>query len=251
MISRALSQGGFAITDNIKKRDLNVDNRLHIKDLPDEERPREKLFMYGVSMLSNPELIALILGNGTNELSALAVAEKLIALDKGGLANLAVCQPEEFCQIKGIGPAKAAQIAAAVELGKRIFSRPAESRIQVSCSSDVAGLLMKELRYLKKEVFKVILLNVKNEIIAIDDTAVGGLSSAYIHPREVFANAIKKGANSVILVHNHPSGNPEPSESDILLTQRLDEAGKIIGIKVADHVVIGNGRYKSIMSEYL
>ena len=251
MIGNVNSLGGRTITDTKNKRDYKVDNRLHIKDLPCEERPREKLFRYGAAMLSNAELLALILGSGTNELSSLAVAEKLIALDKGGISNLAVCQPEEFCQIKGVGKAKAAQIAASVELGKRIFSKPADLNTQVNCSSDVAGLLMKEMRYLKKEVFKVILLNVKNEIIAVDDTAVGGLSSAYIHPREVFVNAIKKGAGSVILVHNHPSGDPEPSQSDILLTQRLEEAGKIIGIKVADHIVIGNGRYKSIMSEYL
>lgn len=243
--------GGSIITDTIKKRGYKIDNRLHIKDMPDEERPREKLFRYGASMLSNAEILALILGSGTNELSSLAVAEKLIALDKGGISNFAMCQPEEFCQIKGVGKAKAAQIAASVELGKRIFSKPADQRHQVNCTDDVVRLLMNEMRYLTKEVFKVILLNVKNEIIAIDDTAVGGLSSAYIHPREVFVNAIKKGANSVILVHNHPSGNPEPSQSDILLTQRLEEAGKIIGIKVVDHIVIGNGRYKSIMSEYL
>lgn len=218
-------------------------------DLPDEERPREKLFRIGAVKLSNAELLAIILGSGTGELSALALAEKLIAMDSAGISNLAVCLPEELCQIKGVGPAKAAQVAAAVELGKRIFSKPAEKKKRVSCSADVAELMMREMRYLTREVFRVILLNVKNEIISIEDTAVGGLSSAYIHPREVFANAIKKSANSVILVHNHPSGNPEPSQSDILLTKRLEEAGKILGIAVADHIVVGNGKYRSIMSD--
>lgn len=226
-------------------------NRVQIRDLPGEERPREKLFRFGADSLSNVELVAILLGSGTSEGSALALAEKLIALEQNGIAHFAVCQPEEFCGVKGVGKAKAAQLAAAVTLGKRIFSLPAEKRSKVTCSSDVAGLLMQEMRYLDREVFKVLLLNVKNEVITIENTAVGGLSSAQIHPREVFANAIKKSANSVVLVHNHPSGNPEPSKSDILLTERLMEAGQILGIRVADHVVIGNGRYKSILSEYL
>ncbi len=135
-----------------------------------------------------------------------------------------------------------------MELGKRIFSKNPQKRNRVACSDDVAHLMMQDMRYLRKEIFRVVMLNVKNEIIGIEDTAIGGLSSAQVHPREVFGNAIKKSANAVVLVHNHPSGNPEPSHSDIVLTDRLTNAGSILGINVLDHIVIGNGTYMSIMS---
>lgn len=221
---------------------------INIKSLPGEERPREKLFRYGAERLSNRELIALIIGSGTSSGSALELAERLMSMDDEGIGYFAVCQPEEFCSVKGIGAARAAQLSATVELGKRIFSRGPESRTKVCCSDDVAMMVMQEMRYLKKEVFRIMMLNVKNEVIATEDISVGGLSSAPVHPREVFANAIKRGANSIVLIHNHPSGNPEPSQSDILLTERLEEAGRLLGIGIVDHIVIGNGTYVSIMS---
>ena len=224
------------------------DRGINIKELPGEERPRERLFRYGAEHLSNRELIAIIIGSGNSDGSALEIAERLMSMDDEGIGYFAVCQPEEFCRVKGVGVARAAQLSATVELGKRIFSRGPESRRKVSCSDDVAMMVMQEMRYLKKEVFRIMMLNVKNEVIATEDISVGGLSSAPVHPREVFTNAIKRGANSIVLIHNHPSGNPEPSRSDILLTERLEEAGKLIGIGIVDHIVIGNGTYVSIMS---
>ena len=224
------------------------DRGINIKALPGEERPRERLFRYGAEHLSNRELIAIIIGSGNSDGSALEIAERLMSMDDEGIGYFAVCQPEEFCRVKGVGVARAAQLSATVELGKRIFSRGPESRRKVSCSDDVAMMVMQEMRYLKKEVFRIMMLNVKNEVIATEDISVGGLSSAPVHPREVFTNAIKRGANSIVLIHNHPSGNPEPSRSDILLTERLEEAGKLIGIGIVDHIVIGNGTYVSIMS---
>ncbi len=230
--------------ENNKKNE----RRAGIKSLPDEERPREKLFKYGAGKLSNPELVAIILGSGTGNESALLLAEKLISMDSAGIAYFTNCQPEEYCRIRGIGTARAAQLSAAVELGKRIFSIVPE-RIRVDCSEDIAGYMMKDMCFMTREVFRVVMLNVKNEIIGIEDIAVGGLSSAQVHPREVFANSIKKSANSVILIHNHPSGNPAPSRSDIRLTERLTEAGRILGIQVLDHIVIGNGSFVSIVAE--
>lgn len=220
-----------------------------IKELPKDERPREKLSKYGVDSLSNSELLAILLRNGTREISVLELSNKLLALDQEGISFLASCTVEELSRIKGIGVAKACQIIAAIELGKRIATKPKKNRINITSPKEVAELFIEEMRYYKKEFFKVLLLNTKNEIIMIDDVSVGNLNSAIVHPREVFTNAIKKSASSIILIHNHPSGNPKPSKEDIEITKRLMDAGELMGIEVLDHLIIGDGIYLSFKED--
>ncbi len=222
-----------------------------IKELPIEERPREKLFSKGESHLSNAELLAVLIGSGTRDNSAIMLANNLLAMDAKGILFLAECAHEELMGIKGIGRAKASRLVCAIELGKRIASQPRERRISIGSPGEVSELFMEDMRYLRKEIFKVLLLNTKNEVIMIDDVSVGNLNSAIVHPREVFNNAVRKSAASVILVHNHPSGNPKPSREDIDLTARLAEAGKILGIEVLDHLIIGDGNFVSLKDKML
>ena len=186
-------------------------NYVSIKDLPAEERPRERLLKRGASSLSNAELIAVLLGGGTAGVSAVNLAEKILAIDSGGIRILNDCVPEELYKIEGVGPARAACLLAAAEgLGRRLHDAPKQNRVSVSSPEKIASLFMSEMRCLKKENFKVLLLNAKNEIIMKDNVSVGSLMSSPAHPREVFSNALRRGAASVILVHNHPSGNPAP-----------------------------------------
>lgn len=229
--------------------ELNI--RGLIRELPEDERPREKLVRCGVDSLSNSELLAILLRSGTKNMSALELANKLLSLDKEGISFLSHCIPEELSLVKGIGPAKACQIIAAIELGKRIATKPKDNKVNISSPKDVSVLFMEEMRYFKKEFFKVLLLNTKNEIIMIDEVSIGNLNSAIVHPREVFKNAIKKSASTIILIHNHPSGNPQPSREDIELTDRLVEAGKILGIEVLDHIIIGDGVFSSLKEKLI
>ncbi|NCB41429.1 MAG: JAB domain-containing protein [Clostridia bacterium] len=220
-----------------------------LKELPCDELPREKILSKGVVHLSNTELFAVLIASGTKDESALILAGRILSLEKGSLSKLTQYQPEELQKVKGIGVAKACQIVAAMELGRRIAVCPNEKRVKLDTPDQVAALFMEEMRYLKKEVFRVALMNVKNEVIMKEDISVGGLNSSGAHPREVFQNALKKGAYSVILVHNHPSGDPTPSSSDILTTHQLVDAGKILGIQVLDHIVIGDGKYISLKQQ--
>lgn len=223
-----------------------------IKELPFEERPREKLIQSGAASLSNSELLAILIGSGTRESSAIMLANRILALEEEeGISFLTNCLPEELSGIPGMGMAKSCQIVAAIELGKRIATRPRGKRVNITSPGEVASLFVEEMRYLKKEYFKVLLLNTKNEIIMIENISIGGLNSSVVHPREVFCTAIKKSACSVIAVHNHPSGNPAPSQSDIDITRRLAEAGELLGIKVLDHLIIGDGVYVSLKETML
>ena len=222
-----------------------------MKDLPEAERPREKLFLNGPASLSNAELLAILLGSGTRSQSAVSLAERVLAADGSGILFLNDCTPEELCSIEGIGPAKSAALIASAELGRRLTTTPREKQANVSSPDDISKLFMQNMRYLKKECFKVLLLNVKNEIISIEDVSVGSLMSSDAHPREVFAAPLRRGAANVILVHNHPSGSSRPSQDDIDLTQRLSWAGDIMGIHVLDHIIIGDGEYTSMKRERL
>lgn len=227
------------------------DNIIRIKELPAEERPREKLISRGAEALSNAELLAVLLGSGNREMSAVMLASSILASDPSGIRALNDCTPEELCRIPGIGEAKAATVIAAVELGRRILTAPGEQRINIKSPDDISSLFMERMRYLKKEYFKVLLLNVKNEIIAIDDVSIGSICSVEADPREVFGNPLRRGAANIILIHNHPSGCPDPSHSDVLLTRRMASAGEILGIEVLDHVIIGDGKYVSMKSRNL
>lgn len=222
-----------------------------IKELPSEERPREKLIQSGAGALSNAELLAILIGTGTREMSAVMLANRILSMEEEGIAYLAGCLPEELTLIPGMGMAKSCQIIAAIELGKRIATKPKRKKINIKSPGEVASLFLEEMRYLKKEYFKVLLLNTKNEIIMIETISVGNLNSSVVHPREVFCTAIKKSACSIIAVHNHPSGNPEPSRSDVDITQRLAESGELLGIKLIDHLIIGDGNYVSLKEKML
>ncbi len=222
-----------------------------IKSLPNDERPREKLIQHGASVLSNAELLAILIGTGTKSVSAITLANRILALEKKGISYLTNCLPDELSAIPGMGMAKSCQIIAAIELGKRIATKPKEQRVNISSPGEVASLFLEEMRYLKKEHFKVLLLNTKNEIIMIENISVGNLNSSVVHPREVFCTAVKKSACALIAVHNHPSGNPTPSDADINITNRLVEAGELLGIKLLDHLIIGDGEYVSLKEKRL
>lgn len=219
---------------------------MQIKRLPENERPVEKAQHLGIETLSNAELIALILRTGTKAKSAIGLGEDVLSAFPDGISGLGECTLEELRCIDGIGPAKACGILAAVELGKRISSALPKQRTAIGGSGDIARLFMEELRYLKKEHFRCVLVNTKGEILAVDHVSVGELSSTVIHPREVFRQAIRKSAAAVIFIHNHPSGDPTPSPEDIETTKRLVEAGNLLGIGVLDHVIIGDGRFVSL-----
>lgn len=217
-----------------------------IKDLPQDERPREKLFKYGPKSLSNSELLAIIIRTGNKQETAIDIAQSLLSIDKRGLSYLTELSFEEFTTIKGIGKCKASQIMAALELSKRLSASNGGNKIKVTSPRDVTNFLMEEMRYLKKEFFKIVLLDTKNQVISIEDISVGSLNSSIVHPREVFNTAIKRSSASIILVHNHPSGDPTPSKEDLNVTRRLVECGNIIGITVLDHLIIGDGEFISL-----
>ncbi|HHV27486.1 JAB domain-containing protein [Anaerosalibacter bizertensis] len=226
--------------------DVLKENRDYtIKDMPLNERPREKLYKYGAKSLSNAELIAVIIRTGSRSDTAIELAQRLISIDKRGIGFLSEASFEELTSVKGIGKCKAAQIISAIELGKRIAAQGGEDKVKVTSPVDIVGLIMEEMRYLKKEHFRIAILDTKNHIIAIEEISIGNLNSSIVHPREVFNIAIRRTANSIILIHNHPSGDPTPSREDINITNRLIEAGNIIGIKVLDHIIIGDNRYLS------
>lgn len=224
---------------------------MKIKEIPQSERPYEKLEMYGAQALSNAELLAIIIKNGTKEESSVMLAQKILSMQKSTQDSLRFLQDisiKEFMSIKGIGKVKAIQLLAVCELTKRI-SRPIKNfNVQIKSPQDVADLLINELKYEKREIVKVLMLNVKNNILKIQDIALGGTSFAVFEIKDVLKEAIKIGAPKIILVHNHPSGDPTPSHEDIELTQKLEEVSKMLEIELLDHVVIGDGKYKSIFS---
>ncbi len=219
---------------------------MKIKGLPKEERPREKLLFYGKESLSTAELLAILLRTGTKEKSALEIAQDVLAMHESGILYLENCSPEELAGIKGMGTAKACQVLAAVELGRRAAIHPGKTRKQITNPDDIVQLFMEKMRYYKQEHFQVLLVNAKGRIMEEAEVSVGDLCSTVIHPREVFSQAIKRGAASVLFVHNHPSGDPQPSQADVKTTKQLVEAATILGIHVLDHIIIGDGRYASM-----
>lgn len=220
-----------------------------IKQLPLDERPREKLYEKGQKELSNTELLAIIIRTGNREDSAIDLARKVLGLDEDSFQFLKDSTLEELTKLKGIGKCKAAQILAAVELGKRIGSKDINRPKKITTPKDVSDYMMEDMKDYKKEFFRTIMLDTKNNIICCEDISVGSLNSSIVHPREVFNRAIKRNSASIILVHNHPSGDPKPSKEDINITRRLIEAGQIIGIRVLDHIIVGNKRYVSLKEE--
>lgn len=221
-----------------------------VRELPPEERPRERLAKLGPEALKDAELIAVIIRSGTRDMGAVALAEKVIREFKD-LRGVARASIEELKAVKGFGEVKAIEIKAALELGKRLAAHTADLRPKISSAEDVSRLLMIPFKDCEIEVFKALLMNPKNEVIKIADVSRGSLDASVALPREVFRQAVRDGAVSVIVCHNHPSGDPEPSRADIALTHRLKESGEMIGITLLDHVVFGDGRYVSLKERNL
>jgi len=218
-----------------------------IKELPEEERPREKMLKKGAQALSNGELLAILLRTGTKHDSVLRVAERLLKkYEEIGVAALASLAPQELSKIKGIGQVKAVTVVAAVELGKRLNNLASADKPIIRAPGDVAHLLMARLRYEPREHFIVVLLSTKNHVLAMPTISIGSLNASIVHPRELFREAINHSAANIILVHNHPSGDPTPSSEDIILTKKMVDAGKILEIHVLDHIIIGDNKYVSL-----
>jgi DNA repair protein RadC len=222
-----------------------MEKALRIMDLPECERPREKLLRYGAENLSNGELLAIILRVGNSNENIISLSNRILK-EAGGLNGLLTSGSEEFLSLKGIGSAKASQLLALAEISKRFKSFKSGDEYKISQPKDAAELIMESMRHLKQECLKVIMLNTKNIVITIKDISIGSLNSSIVHPREVFCEAIKRSSASIIISHNHPSGDPAPSSEDISLTQRIKECGKLIGIELLDHIIIGNGCYVSL-----
>ena len=218
-----------------------------IKEIPLNDRPREKMAANGAAVLTDAELIAILLRTGTAEKSAIDIASEMTA-DGGLYKRLAgITRLNELTNIKGLGQAKAATVLAALEIGRRIASAKPIEKIHLSCPQDVADFLMPRLRYAAKEQFVVILLNNKNKVIGTEVVSEGSLSSSIVHPREVFAPAILHHAAAIMVAHNHPSGDPKPSIEDEEVTRQLLRSGKVLGIPMIDHVIIGDGNYYSFI----
>ncbi|WP_017185565.1 RadC family protein [Alkalibacillus haloalkaliphilus] len=222
-----------------------MSNNILIRDVPESDRPRERLIEVGPQALSNQELIAILIGSGSKGQSALSLATRLLKHFEG-LLLLRDASINELTSINGIGVAKAVQLMAALEIGKRIHTYKTSDQYVIKSPEDGANFLMEDLRGLKQEHFVALYLNTKNQIIHRRTIFIGSLNSSIVHPREVFKEAIKHSAASVICAHNHPSGDPSPSNEDVHVTRRLYESGKVVGIELLDHLVIGDHKYISM-----
>ncbi|MBC8279828.1 MAG: DNA repair protein RadC [Chloroflexi bacterium] len=219
-----------------------------IREMPTGERPRERLVEYGSKNLSNTELIAILLRTGYSGENVIALSSRLLTRF-GGLAGLGKAAFAELCGEKGLSEAKTCQLLAALELGRRFVSLAPEERIIISTPQDAANLVSGEMAILDQEHLRVILLNTRNEVLSTHEIYVGNVNSSVVRPSEIFRPAVRNNAPSLIVVHNHPSGNPAPSDDDIAITKDLVEAGKILGIDVLDHLVIGSGQRYVSMNE--
>lgn len=216
-----------------------------IRDYPPDERPRERLIQNGAKSLSNQELLAILLRTGTKEESVIQMANRLLK-NFEGLRLMKDASLEEITSIKGIGLAKAVQLLAAVELGRRIGNLTYHDRYVIRSPEDGANYVMNDMRFLSQEHFVCLYLNTKNQVIHQQTIFIGSLNASIVHPREVFKEAFRRSAASIICIHNHPSGDPAPSREDIEVTKRLVECGKIIGIDILDHLIIGDKKFVSL-----
>jgi DNA repair protein RadC len=214
-----------------------------VRNWPEDERPRERLIAHGATALSEAQLLAIIIRNGRLGRSAVDLGRDLLERF-GSLSGIEQAGIKELCSVEGIGPAKASEIKAAIELGRR-HQKPNLAGASFCSSEDVACYYRPRMKDLKKEIFRCALLDTKNKIIRDEVVSVGSLSASIVHPRDTFKAAIRESAAAVIFVHNHPSGDTKPSQEDILLTRRLVQAGDVLGIQVLDHIIIGDGAHFS------
>lgn len=226
---------------------MNDETVVLVKNLPKEERPREKLLLLGADALTDAELLAILLRTGSRQESVLKLAQRLLTMYKEqGLDALARLEPRQFARIKGIGLVKAVTITAALELGRRLAERPYKEKRTIKSPKDAADYVMVRLRDEVREHFLAMLLDTRHHVLALPVISVGNLNASVVHPREVFKQAVLASAAFVILLHNHPSGDPEPSREDIKVTANMMQAGQIIGIPVLDHIIIGDNQYISM-----
>ncbi|MCI1856664.1 MAG: DNA repair protein RadC [Sporolactobacillus sp.] len=221
-----------------------------MKDLPENERPRERLIRAGAGALSEAELIAILLRSGTRHESVVDLSKRLISTFDG-LKKLREASIEELETINGIGRAKAVQLLACFEIAKRLAGPPAGDRFTIRSPEDGANYVMEGMRLLKQETFVALFLNTKNQVVHQSTLFVGGLNSSIVHPREVFKEAVRHSAASIICFHNHPSGDPTPSREDLDVTRRLVSCGRMLGVDVLDHIVIGDKRFVSLKQKGL
>ncbi|MFI8575115.1 MULTISPECIES: RadC family protein [Rossellomorea] len=229
----------------VKTIPQHEENRLMIRDFPQDERPRERLIQSGAASLSNQELLAILLRTGTKSESVLQLSNRLLN-HFDGLNLLKDASLEEITKTKGIGLAKAVQIMAAVEFGRRISNLAFDDRYSIRSPEDGANYVMNDMRFLAQEHFVCLYLNTKNQVLHKQTIFIGSLNASIVHPREVFKEAFRRSAASIICIHNHPSGDPTPSREDIEVTKRLVECGRIIGIDILDHLIIGEKKFISL-----
>lgn len=223
---------------------MGKESSFTVRDLPRQERPRERLHKFGPEALSAQELLALVIGRGIPKKSVMSISQELL-VKFGNVKAISQATIEELSQIKGIGLAKAAQIKACFELGKREDLEAELKNFDIKSPEAVVKAIRASIKDKAKEHFKLILLNPRNKIIGISTISIGTLNASLVHPREVFKDAITHSAASVVLAHNHPSGDPDPSEDDLKITKKLVDSGNILGIEVLDHIVIGKNNFCS------
>lgn len=221
-----------------------------MRDLPANERPRERFQHVGPQAVATAELMAIILRTGSGGENVLRLAERILARfsDLTGLARASI---EELQEVRGVGPAKAIEIKAALELGRRLTAQLPEERPRITCPSDAANLLMSEMALLDQEHLRVLLLDTRNQVLRIRTVYIGSINTSVVRVAELFRPAIRENAAAIIIAHNHPSGDPSPSPEDIRVTREVVKAGKLLGMELLDHIIIGNQRFVSLKERRL
>lgn len=240
------------MSEELKKENIEKIEVLKktMKSIPVEDRPQEKLFKLGESSLSNAELLALIIRTGTKENTAVELCQDLLNT-YGGLKNILKLRPSDIMKIKGFGPGKAAMVSASLELARRIRTVDGFEKIKLRDPKSIYEFLAPQMSYLSTESFRVLCLDTKKCLIKCVEVSKGILDSTVTHPREIYRVALEENAHSIVISHNHPSGDPYPSPSDLEMTKVLLEAGRILKIELVDHVIIGDGKYFSLREEGL
>lgn len=236
---------GRAVTEQRRGSDRRPDYQLSVKELPAHDRPRERLYFQGPAALREEELIAIILRTGTRGLSVLDLARSILTR-YGGLGGLARVGASELRAVNGLGMAKAVELQAALELGRRLAGLHPEARPQVRSPADLANLLLPEMSFLEQEHLRVVLLDTKNRVLAAPEVYVGSINTSVVRVAELFREAIRQNAAALIVVHNHPSGDPTPSPEDVKVTREVAAAGELLDVEVLDHLVLGQNRFVSM-----